>query len=103
MTLRQAAEEFVTGRKALRELSEISSDRKIGKKMKIHVSTVIRAYSGLPVRICADDVRLCVALKTEQRRLRTVQQASTIKRLAVRYSVRQADIVYELERMGVEV
>jgi len=103
MTLRQAAEQFVEGRKALRELQEISSDRKIGKKLEIHYQTVVRAYTGLPSRLSADDLRLCVALKQEQQRLRTVQRESTLPRLAMKYGERKIDIVAELERMGVEV
>ena len=103
MTLRQAAEQFVEGRKALRELQGISSDRKIGKKLEIHYQTVVRAYTGLPSRLSAEDLRLCVALKTEQQRLRKLQRESTLPRLAMKYGERQIDIVAELERMGVKV
>ena len=103
MTLRQAAEEFVRGRKALREIQAISSDRKIGKKLEIHYEIVVRAYSGLPTNLSADDIRYCVMLKQEQQRLRKLQRESTLPRLAKKYGERQADIVAELERMGVEV
>ena len=102
MTALKAAEEFIEGRKALREIQEINSDRKIGKKLEMHHLSVVRAYSGLPVRASADDVRLCVALKTEQQRLRKLQRESTLPRLAMKYGERQCDIVAELERMGVE-
>jgi hypothetical protein len=103
MTLRKAAEQFMEGRKALHEIQEISSDRKIGKKLDIHYQTVVRAYSGLPNRLSPEDSRLCVDLKTEQQRLRTVQRESTLPHLAMKYGERQIDIVAELERMGVDV
>jgi len=91
------------GRKALKEIQEISSDRKIAKKLDIHYQTVVRAYSGLPNRLSADDLRLCVDLKQEQQRLRTLQRESTLPMLAMKYAVRQVDIVFELQRMGVNV
>jgi len=82
MTLRQAAEQFIEGRKALRDLQGISSDRKIGRKLEIHYETVVRAYTGLPTRLSADDIRYCVMLKQEQQRLRKLQRESTLPRLA---------------------
>jgi hypothetical protein len=102
MSLRQAAEGFIAGRKARKELTEIS-DRKIAQKMGVHYSVVVRAWAGLPTRLNAEDLVLVLGLKREQRRLKRLQSYTTLPFVAHNYKCRQCDVVAELERMGVEL
>jgi hypothetical protein len=98
--LHQAAEDFMAGRKARKELTEIS-DRKIAQKMEIHYSVVVRAWAGLPTRLSAEDLALVLGLKHEQKRLQSLQRGTTLARVAHNYKCRQCDVVAELQRMGV--
>jgi hypothetical protein len=104
MSLRQAAEEVIQGRKARKEMKYISSNRKIAKKCDIDVTVVERILLGLPTRFADDNTqRTVLILKAEYQKLLTTQRRNALAIVAYRHGFTPSQVLAELERMGVEL